>query len=233
MSPLLQMRRWPCLQFWSVSTLTWLRSKCCTKSSALGSQRSPLRPPTLCGRLTCSTPCTKLSLSMTVLEKHQNKQWVISWLNSTNKSEFMDANKGKTLGYMMISLCCLPMLGGLVVFSVDRDSQTVSGDCGWMDCSRPSVWPSQGVHHPEVCRDSDQQEHYLPRFWWLHWLLTETFAPGTRTSQWTTGTSGMPHTHCTACPRRWRMRRSWTTQPAGAREGIRAPATGSSPWCLS
>lgn len=125
------------------------------------------------------------------------------------------------------------MLGGLVVFSVDRDSQTVSGDCGWMDCSRPSVWPGQGVHHPEVCRDSDQQEHYLLRFWWLQWLLTETFAPGTRTSQWTTGTSGTPHTRCTACPRRWRMRRSWTTQPAGAREGIRAPATGSSPWCLS
>lgn len=43
----------------------------------------------------------------------------------------------------------------------------------------------------------------------------------------------MPPTHCTACLRRWRMRRSSMTRLAAAPEGSQAPATGSSLWCPS
>lgn len=84
---------------------------------------------------------------------------------------------------MMISLRCLLMLGGLAVFSVDGDSQTISGDCGWMDCSRPSVWPCQGVHHPEVCRTAFKKNIIFLDFggctdYWRRHLLQEQGRPG-------------------------------------------------------
>ena len=40
---------------------------------------------------------------------------------------------------------------------MDRDGPTVFGDCGWMDCPRPLVWPCKRVHHPKV-RHRDGEE---------------------------------------------------------------------------
>lgn len=57
---------------------------------------------------------------------------------------------------MYTNSCLLSsLLGCLVIFSVDRDSQAVPGDCWWMDCSWPLVWPCKGVHYPEVLYAGD------------------------------------------------------------------------------